>query len=151
MPVTSSSGGRGRKMAAGSSYREFSDDNLLIPPLGKKNNTQIGMARTASPLWPTVLSRRALGEEGLPFSQRNVHLALETLFPVSSYPDAPFLGPCFLTAGAPHLVTLIVPPHRDQLGWLPGNQSDCLSWEPDLRSQPRCLPHRLTGTVLGDS
>lgn len=56
-------------MAAGSSYREFSDDNLLIPPLGKKNTTQIGMARTASPLWPTVLSRRALGEEGLPFSR----------------------------------------------------------------------------------
>lgn len=78
-------------MAAGSSYREFLS-NLLIPPPEKKN-TQIGMARTASPLWPTALCRRALGEEGLPFSQRNVHLALETLFPFSSYPDAPISGP----------------------------------------------------------
>lgn len=136
-------------MAAGSSYGEFSD-NLLIPPPGKKNN-QIGMVRTTLPLWPTVLCRRALGEEGLPFSQKNVHLALETLFPFSSYPDAPSLGPGFLMAGAPHLATLIVPPHRDQLGWLPGNQSDRLSWEPDLRSQPWCLPYRLAGTVPGDS
>lgn len=38
---------------------------------------------------------------------------------------------------------------RDQLGWLPGSQSDCLSRDHRLRPEPWCLPHRLPGFCFG--
>lgn len=41
------------------------------------------------------------------------------------------------------------PTHRDQLGRLPGSQSDRLSREHGLCPEPRHLPHRLPGSIPG--
>lgn len=57
-------------------------------------------------------------------------------------------GACLPWVGAPREPP-DCPTHRDQLGRLPGSQSDRLSREHGLCPEPWCLPHRLPGSAPG--
>lgn len=121
----------------------------------------------ASPAGPVCLSvewrypalpplpQRALwtnfGGEVLSFSQRNVRLALETIFSLE-VPGCP-CPPPGRDSPVPWVGVPGEPPDsptcRDQLGRLPGSQSDRPSGEHGLCPEPWCLPHGLPGSAPG--